>query len=287
MKKNIVYIAIASLSVYLASCEEVGPAINLGNTGKSVSDTTYVESTIEAPSDKHVLLEEFTGVRCINCPDGHVIIQTLKNTYGQKVASAAFHTNDLGEPYSGATEDLRTADGEILQDYLVYQGSKPSAAIDRVKFSGGDISPMYSKGVWSKHVQTELDKTAPLNIYVTPAYDSSSRTLTFSTELHYTKAVGEQQKISVFLLETNLVEPQINASNVVDPNYVHKDVFRKAVTNIKGDPITPATEAGRVIRSTYITQLAANWKVENMRLLVFVHKYGSSEDILQVREVGL
>jgi len=287
MKQNIIYIAIAGLSVYLSSCEEVGPAINLGNTGKAVSDTSYVETTVEAPTDKHVLLEEFTGVRCINCPDGHIIIQSLKSTYGDKVASAAFHTNDLGEAYPNATEDLRTADGEILQDYLVYQGAKPCATIDRVKFGSGDVSPMYSKGVWSKHVQTEINKTAPLNIYIAPVYDSTTRTLSFSTELHYTQAVTDQQKISVLLLETNLVEPQINASNVIDPNYLHRDVFRKAVTNIKGDPITTTTEAGRVVRSTYITQLDARWKPENVRILVFVHKYGSTEEILQVREVEL
>ena len=287
MKHYISYIATAGLALVLSACEEVGPAINLGNTDKSVSDTTYVETTVEAPTDKHVLLEEFTGVRCINCPDGHIIIQSLKSTYGEKVASAAFHTNDLGEPYNGATQDLRTADGEILQDYLVYQGAKPSATVDRVKFSSGDISPMYSKGTWSKHVQTELEKEAPLNIYIAPVYDSTTRTLSFTTELHYTKAVSEQQKISIFLLETNLVQPQINASNVVDPNYIHRDVFRKAVTNIKGDPITTTTEAGRVVRSTYITQLETIWKAENIRLLVFVHKYGTTEDILQVREVAL
>jgi len=37
------------------------------------------------PSDRKVLLEELTGVRCPNCPAGAAVVKELKTLYGDKL----------------------------------------------------------------------------------------------------------------------------------------------------------------------------------------------------------
>ena len=36
------------------------------------------------PENKKVILEEYTGIHCTYCPDGHEIAQSLKNQYPWK-----------------------------------------------------------------------------------------------------------------------------------------------------------------------------------------------------------
>ena len=126
-----------TLAVVLNSCKEVGPDINLGKNNNSVSDTTYVETPVASPETKHVLIEEFTGVRCPNCPQGHQIITGLKNTYPEKVVSVSLHPiNSLGAPYAFSVQDFRSTKAQTLFDYLGQIGLEPAAGIDRIKFPG-------------------------------------------------------------------------------------------------------------------------------------------------------
>src|SRR5690348_14133339 len=88
------------LGSLLYSCKEVGPDINLHGNQNALTDSTYVESPVQTPETKNVLIEEFTGVRCPNCPQGHVIIANIKAANPGRVVSVSLHPqNSLGYPY--------------------------------------------------------------------------------------------------------------------------------------------------------------------------------------------
>src|SRR4051794_39448582 len=89
-----------SITFSLFSCQEEGPAINLKGNENAVADTTYIESTVPAAEAKNVMLEEFTGVRCPNCPAGHITIDQIKTANPGRVVSISYHPmNSLGTPY--------------------------------------------------------------------------------------------------------------------------------------------------------------------------------------------
>src|SRR5688572_24500027 len=50
------------------SCEEEPPFIDFSPPYKT-KDTTYINLTIPPAQNKAVLIEDITGVRCVNCPD--------------------------------------------------------------------------------------------------------------------------------------------------------------------------------------------------------------------------
>lgn len=268
------------------SCQEIGPNINLKDNENSISDTTYLESPIASSDLKTVLIEEFTGVRCPNCPQGHVIIAGIKSANPGRIASVSLHPiNSLGAPYAFSANDFRSQDAQDLFDFLGQIGLEPAAGINRKLFSG-ESKILLDKSKWLTRVNEELSLDAPLNIILESEYDSVAREVTIVTELHYTQEVSEQNKLTLALTENELVTAQLNGS-VIDTFYVHQDITRAFVSAKTGDILNTTLEAGRVVRKVYKKVLDPAWKPENMHIVAYVHEFVNSKTVLQAAEIEL
>lgn len=281
------YAAVAVIfSLLLNSCKEVGPNINLHGNQNSVADTTYIETPVATPQNKIVVIEEFTGVRCPNCPQGHVIINNIKAANPGRVVSLSLHPiNSLGAPYSFSVQDFRSQKAQTLFDYLGQIGLEPAAGIDRKLFSG-QSNILLDKNAWTNYVAQQLSTTPLVNIQLTNTYDSTNSELTVVVELHYTQNVSEQNKLTMALTESNVITAQLDGS-VIDTFYNHKDVMRDFITDIQGDAISTTREAGRVVRKVYKKVLDAAWKPENMKVVAYVHEYENSKLIYQANEADV
>lgn len=278
------------LGLLAEGCKEIGPEINLGKNVNAVSDTTYVESPVATAEPKNVLIEEFTGVRCPNCPQGHVIIANIKSQNPNRVVSVSFHPiNSLGAPYPFSNEDLRNQKAQILFDFLGQIGLQPASGIDRTLFNG-ETKILLDKSKWTTYVNQQLALTTPVNVILDRSYDSTTRELTIIAELHYTQPVSEQNKITVVLSESNIVTPQLDNS-IIDTFYVHKDVLRDVISDTQGDllntPQLTSFEAGRVIKKVYKKVLDAAWKPENMHIVAYVHEFQNSKVVYQAKEISV
>lgn len=272
MNKFSSLLIIASLAFGLNACKEVGPDIDLGRGKATVQDTTYIESPIATPEAKNVVIEEFTGVRCPNCPQGHQIIASIKAAHPDNVVSMSLHpSNSLGYPYTFSTENFITAEAQNLYEYLGLLGLEPCAAIDRHLFSG-ESNVLLDKSKWTGYVNQQLATTTPVNIVLNKSYDTATRELTVIAEVHYTQTITNDNKLTIALVESGMVSAQLNGS-VIDTFYTHNDIQRAFITDTKGDAITSTTEAGRVVRRVYKKTLDALWKPENMKIIAYVHEY--------------
>lgn len=287
MKKILVYGSIAlSAFTVMQACKEVGPEINLKNNQDILSDTAYIESPVATAEQKNVVIEEFTGVRCPNCPQGHVIINTLKTQNPDRIVAVSLHPiNSLGAPYSFSPMDFRSDDAQGLFDYLGQIGLQPAAAIDRIQYSG-ENAILLDKSKWQTRVNQELATTPQVNVLLDKTYDSTNRELTVVVELHYTQTVTEENKLTLLLSESGMVTPQLDGS-IIDTFYTHKDVMRQYITSSQGDQITATREAGRVIRRVYKKILDAAWDPKHMHIVAFVHEYVNSKVVYQGKEIDV
>lgn len=278
-------VATAGVAFNVSSCKEIGPDINLGNNQNVVSDTTYVESPVATPEARLVLIEEFTGVRCPNCPQGHDIIANIKSANPDKVVSVSLHPiNSLGAPYSFSAQDFRSQKAQTLFDYLGQIGLQPAAAINRTLF-GGEIKLLLDKSKWTSYTGQQLSgTTTPVNVLIDKTLDTTNNQLTIAVELHYTAPVTETNKLTVVLTESDMVTAQLDGADI-DTFYVHKDVMRDFISDTQGDLLTTTLEAGRVIRKVYKKTLDAAWKPENMHIVAYVHESQNSKVVYQVKEV--
>ncbi|HLP21928.1 MAG TPA: Omp28-related outer membrane protein [Chitinophagales bacterium] len=274
---------VAASMVYflLQSCKEVGPEINLKNNQNAVSDTTYVESP-QAAEVKNVILEEFTGVRCPNCPQGHQITAQIKAANPGRVISVSFHpVNSLGYHYPFSKDTFQNAVAQSLFDFMGQLGFEPVAAVDRL---ANGTSVLWDKNVWSSKTTAQLAQTTPVNLVLGKTYNPANRELTIVTELHYTQNVAEKNKLTVVLSESDIESAQLDGS-VIDTFYIHKDVERAFITAVQGDVIDQPLDAGRVVVKVYKTTLAAKWKPENMHIVAYVHQYENAKQVYQAKEL--
>ena len=284
MKK--VFVFIISVAV-LSSCSEVGPNIQPpGNT--ALSDTTYIDPNPEAPQQKVVLIEEFTGVQCSNCPLGHAIVkQLVENNSGRVVGVSMHSVSILSDPLPSSTQDLRNEEAEIVGDDLVVD-SKPLAAIDRTLNGGFFVSPRFA---WGGYVNTQLNQSTPVNVSIETAYDPTAREANITVTVQYTAAVNVKNKLSVYLLEDSIVSTQLQPDNSEIENYLHKDVLRDILSAPLGDILSVDGDlyaTGRTFKRVYRSALDLQWKEEQIKVVAFVHAFeNGNKQVYQTAEVKL
>lgn len=299
MKRTILTFSALCLTLALASlldgCKEVGPLVPWGSS-HALSDTTYVENPVATPEPRNVLIEMFTGVSCVNCPQAHIALDGLITTYNNKVIGVAMHsTAEPGSqdaPLPQSTQPLGCADAQTIINYFGDPGARPVGSVDRIYHSATFTNSIYDVfGDWSGYVQTEFQNpNSQVNLLLSKTYTASTKTITIAAEMHYTTAQTDSNKLSIFLTEDSIVTAQLDGSNT-DTFYVHNFVMRAAVTYALGDNINANLTAGTVVRKIYqytIPAADAIWNPAHMHIVAFVHKYqGGRADVLQVKEISV
>lgn len=293
---------ISILSILLVSaCEEVPPYIDMTPPHVSL-DTNYIVASDTVSAElRNVFIEDFTGVRCQNCPKAHDQINTLKNAHPGRVVSMAIHPlalNALTAPFvneNGLTsnQDFRTQAGAELFNALGGSNSLPIGDVNR-KMYNGESAILINYTKWPGYVDAELANTTPVNIEkLQTKYDASTHTFTVAVQLHYTSAVSDSNYLSVFLSESNMIDIQEDGSSgpvVYKSDYVHNHVLRTVLTGISGDLLKATLQKGRVFSKVYSYVLNTSdaaqlkWKPENISAIAVIHKDASKKEIIHVKE---
>jgi Outer membrane protein Omp28 len=287
MKK---YSLIIIVTLFVASCvKEKTPTGLVLHEEISTKDSTYITTTIPAAQTKVLFFEEATGVHCSNCPDGSRLLKTLSNQNPGRILSAAVYSPFLNEytPPKG-THDFNTDDAQQLVDFLGGDPSKPTAAIDRLPNVGGVLPYFYGSTIWADSISSMLSKKTPVNIELQSLKQGSDYIL--KSTLTFTDSITSSLAMSVYLLEDDIINYQ-NDNTVDVPNYVHNHVLVKILTPLSGSVFLNdiiQKEKGRVMERSFVYSLPSNVvNKANCKLLCFVHKVGSSKEVLQVQEVDL
>jgi hypothetical protein len=308
MLKNKVW-GLAIAAMLFASCKEQGPAINFEDVVADPSDTTYITTSIPAAQPRNVLLEEFTGVSCPNCPDGHVIVNSIKNgPTGNRLVAIGLYQEGLGltDPvHEGATvytvDDFRTPISNSING-AIYGGvanSLPIAGVDRAKF-GAEM--LRGRGSWAADVTSRMNVATPVNLEVTSTYNDVDSTLKVKITSTFTSAVNKNVYLIAGIVQDSIVDYQEDGLDVI-PDYLHNHVLRGLITpqgenglQLEGGALQ---EAGRVRIQTLnfkLTDLAKNnanlkmqyVKPEHCRVFVYLfYKDGTSSEVLQACEVHM
>ncbi len=266
-----------------SSCEEIGPNIDLGGPGRdaSLADTTYVAATVEAPQTKNVLLEDFTGVRCKNCPLGAAQATSLLALYPERLIVIAQHSQFLNQPYAGEP-DLRIDESQDIETMLAPVLGKPSGAIDRRIFPGESVILQASVNKWANLTTQALSETTPVNIQIDKDWNSTTRNLTVTVTVHYTGTETGENRLSVFLLEDNIVAAQLQPDDEIDSNYVQRHVLRQMFTRFNGELLVGNKTPGTVFVKGFIIEgVDAAYNADELEIVATVSRSAGSFQVLQ------
>ncbi|MFI5170844.1 MAG: Omp28-related outer membrane protein [Chitinophagales bacterium] len=265
--KKFGYLIISSslIFVFINSCTEVGPAIDLTET---VYDT-YIE-TPELPQDKIVLIEDFTGAACPNCPTAHEAIAAVIDAHPDRVAAIAEY-NYFADPLYLDQNFVTSEALNLDQNYLGPVAGWPASFIDRVDFDDDGYAAEVPGNIMP-YTEDQLAKTPTCNIYILPDYNAATRELNLTVTIKYIADVSLTNHLSVALTEDSIIAAQIDGAGEV-PDYVHNHVLRKMLSFYTGDALPEINSPGRVYVFNYNFTLPAGWNENNIQAIAFVHNF--------------
>ncbi|MEG1952286.1 MAG: Omp28-related outer membrane protein [Bacteroidales bacterium] len=240
------------------------------------------------PSNRNALLEEFTGINCGNCPDGHLIANQIKAANPNNFFVINIHQGDYAVDPSF---DLTTNYGNALGQQSGLTGY-PSGTINRHIFEG-TATVMY-RDKWKNSVSKILTMPSYVNVGAKAKIDWATRELTVDVELYYTgNAPTASNYINVALLQNNILGPQAGSSynpeQVVNGQYNHMHALRDLITGQWGDTVTTVSQ-GNFIHRTYtkiLPEKVKNFPLNLLDIEVVVFVCQTHQEVMTAEKANL
>jgi len=233
------------------------------------------------PTERNVLIEEFTGVRCVNCPQGTDEILNLQSIYGGNVIAVAIHAGFFAQRYPDSKFDFKIPQGEAIEEWLGAPLGYPAAVINRVKFPG-EQSLQLNRQSWAGRIASEIQKKPMVRITIEADYNPTSRKIDARLFILAEEAIDYPTRLSIMLTEDNIVDPQADVAAPTGKTvaYLHRHVLRDMLTNFDGNPLAASMTKGQVIERNFSYTLPETdlpwWKPQDMYFLGFVTRADGS-----------
>ncbi|MBO4800977.1 MAG: Omp28 family outer membrane lipoprotein [Bacteroidaceae bacterium] len=240
-------------------------------TGIALEDRLIHEKLPD--SRRAVLIEDFTGQRCINCPNAADKIAQLKKEYGDSaIIAVGIHSGPLAVFSRGKILGLRTEEGDTYYEHWGVQ-EEPTGYINRT----GSISTIDK---WDEMVRTAVQQPSPIELILICDYQEAGRKADITVQALSNEHLNA--KLQLWITESDITAQQAMPDGSNNPNYVHQHVFRASVNGTWGTDIT-LPEAETILQD-FTATIPDDWKPEHLAVVAFIY---NSAGVLQVTEKAL
>jgi hypothetical protein len=282
MKKIVFSLVVGAF--LMNSCEEVPPFIDF-SVPPEVIDTTYVTSMVPAPQHKAVLIEDITGVRCINCPQAADEIKAIvdEKTEDSVISMALYikQLNTLTAPYPGYP-NLTTDYATEMIDFLGLGTGLPTGYVDRKIYT-----PLTERFVqyksWRNYVNMRLRGSTPVNIGLEKKLEGNK--LTVDIKLVYTTTVSGEHKVALYLVEDGIMSKQYGGKPT-EETYIHNHVLRYNFGTSLGTKLEAALTPGRTFEKKLKYEIPADFKQDKLHVVCVVTD-AVTHEVINVRKIHL
>ena len=252
--KNIV--ALATLGLSFAACDDIKES------------ERYIPVTPDTKTEKAVLIEDFTGMNCVNCPNTAEEIQKIQTAYGaEKIIAVAVH----GE-MPGLSGPLANALGT---EYYNHWGVEtlPIGMVDR--------QGLQNYTSWMATADARLKaQVTPLSLSLeNTVYNEDARSIT--VQVNAQAEADLTAKLQVWVTESNIKSFQKMPDGSTNLNYIHNHVLRDAVNGAWGEAITLEAGVNQQVTYTYAIPEDKNWNAENLAVVAFVYNEGGVVQVVE------
>lgn len=211
-----------------------------------------------APQNKKAVLEEFTGIYCGYCPDGHQIGTALYTADPTHVVLINIHSGGYANVAAGEP-DLKTTMGTAI-DAMPGMGitGYPAGDMNRTILTSTVMAG--GRGNWGAWATTIKSQPAYCNVAVQGSVNATTRVLTYTAQVYYTaSSPATTNSLTIMLLENKILGPQknygaptlYNAANYnADGSYNHNHVLRTGLTAGDFGITIPVTTTGTTFSTT-------------------------------------
>lgn len=224
------------------------------------------------PQTRGVLIEEFTGRLCVNCPYGHIIANGIVHDNPGKAWAVNIHGGGFAPT---SYPNFNTSHAQSIINAFGVTGY-PQGVVNR------STSYALSRGEWTVEANEQMGQLAECNVGGQIVINKKTRMATLSLEVYYTSnSAANMNYLTVMMLQDSILGGQSggfdNPYQMLDGQYVHMHVLRDIVTPLWGDEIIPTT-AGTLVTKTYSYKIpevvgspnGVDVDIDNISILAFV-----------------
>ena len=230
-----------------------------------------------------ILIEEYTGQMCVNCPNGHRELENLARFYHDTLIAIGIHAGVFAIPTPTFSNDFRTEEGTTLySDFQVATVGTPSAVINRKQFNGA--FPL-NVAQWRQSI-AECTGAAPrAAIQIINQYDASAQLLTVNTKTTIIDDYQGTLQLILYVIEDHIVGPQKDGEETV-MDYEHQHVLRGSVNGTYGARLTTdgIVEKGQGYTKSYQLSCSGNnWNIDNCSIVAILAD-ADTKEVVQVEK---
>ncbi len=290
MKKILIFSL--GLALVLAACDKVtnayppiisndlDPALYPGN----FNDYVYPTFTDNANTLRNVMIEDFTGHKCIFCPAAADVAHAIEIAHPERVFVSTVHSDPTGIVTPSSFQSTSSPDFEYDFTNTVnleiggYFGNlpgngffgNPAGNVSRVQNASNQVS--FGASQWT-NIADNIISTNDLkvNLQAVVNYFPSTNGAYIHIEVDKLQAITNELRLVVAFLEDSIVKPQKLADNSTDYVYVHRDLLKTHINgNMNGQTISDANlDANGKYYFNYSYQIPSVYDAENCHLLIY------------------
>ena len=259
---------------------------------------TTEHAVVKGDTVRKVLLEDFTGHECTNCPEAHKKIEDLQKIYGDRIVVMVIHTGFFAQPDPPEfSYDFTNADGDAIGVFFgADNASPPIGMVNRYNNGSGYLLYPSAYGTAVSLVLDSMPKRPDIYIELKPSYSTNDSMVSVEVKLTALSAMpAGKYKLSVMITESDIIKPQKNNNSNIGAtpiihDYEHNNVLRGAIKNTWGEEFTDAAiSVGQTFTKTCSRKIGSDWKPENLKIVAFVYYADGPNDkvVIQAESVKL
>lgn len=231
------------------------------DTEQTVAVNVISEKIVEDPHKvpQNLLIQEFTGDMCPNCPSGASALHTIQES-ADNVVVVGMHPESGGFTTPIFGQDFRTKIAESM--YSFYKPSGFPCAV----FNGTETSTAYAQ--WFTLANNALLNETNMTINASASFDASTREVNVDYYVDFTEDVSEDINVMVWIMENNIVGFQIDNGTMLS-DYVHNHVLRASLNGDWGESIGKSFVNGQSVKGTASMVIEDTWNAENCQIVVY------------------
>jgi thiol-disulfide isomerase/thioredoxin len=276
--KNYIYHTVALLAVVFASCDKV---------------TQPVQSEQVIVSNRKVLLEDYTGHQCGNCPNAAAVAEQLSEEYGDNLVVIAVHAGfftKLTAPEFVTSYTCQTGNDwdAATGGFGISSAGNPNGMVNR-KDNGSGLIQKETK--WAASVAKAMQGVDLCDMWLTADFNKTSNRMNTTIKTKFKKSYGNNTKLSVVFMEDSVVGNQKDYTK--NPDVIHGYVFnhmlRGSINGSWGEPLKSApiqhNDSVSVNYSNFWID-PAKYKYKHVSIVAFVYD-AITREVIEVEKVKI
>ena len=258
--KNSIYIGLFSLMLLcICSCDYVATPLLPHKAPTAV--------TTDSVGFQNILVEDYTGMACINCPTMATRIEELMAQYGNRIIPMEVNYGSFADPTQWAapynTWDFRSTIGNTYGDlFVTASGSYPNGMVNRRHYPQGtqNIGDSLSLGLVVDSIMKQNTGQPGVYIALKSSFNILTSVLSVTATTTFLSGYTGNYNLVLVLTQDSIQAPQNNRPSP-STNYQHRFALRDNITSSAwGDALVTNPTVNQTFTKTYSYTIPASYQ---------------------------